>query len=49
MPIELSNCNKLTELDLKNTFVITLPREMANMTSLLVLNLEGCPTKDSLT
>ena len=33
---------------MKNTYVITLPREMANMASLLVLNLDGCPTKDSL-
>jgi len=39
----------MRELDLKNTFVITLPREMANMASLLVLNLDGCPTKQSLT
>ena len=38
----------MRELDLKNTFVITLPREMANMASLLVLNLDGCPTKESL-
>ena len=38
----------MRELDLKNTFVITLPREMANMTNLLVLNLDGCPTKQSL-
>ena len=38
----------MRELDLKNTFVITLPREMANMASLLVLNLDGCPTKQSL-
>ena len=38
----------MKELDLKNTFVITLPREMANMTALLVLNLDGCPTKESL-
>ena len=38
----------MRELDLKNTFVITLPREMANMTSLVILNLDGCPTKESL-
>ena len=49
VPVELSNCHKMRELDLKNTFVITLPREMANMASLLVLNLDGCPTKQSLT
>ena len=48
VPVELSNCHKMRELDLKNTFVITLPREMANMASLLVLNLDGCPTKQSL-
>lgn len=48
VPVELSNCQKMRELDLKNTFVITLPREMANMASLLVLNLDGCPTKQSL-
>ena len=39
----------MRELDRKNTFVITLPREMANMANLLVLNLDGCPTKQSLT
>lgn len=48
VPVELSNCHKIRELDLKNTFVITLPREMANMASLLVLNLDGCPSKQSL-
>ena len=48
VPFELSNCHKLKELDLKNTFIITLPREMANMAALLILNLDGCPTKDTL-
>jgi Leucine-rich repeat (LRR) protein len=48
VPEELSKCHKLRELDLKNTFVITLPREMANLTNLLILNMEGCPLKDSL-
>jgi hypothetical protein len=33
---------------LKNTFIITLPRELANLSSLLFLNLDGCPMKDSL-
>ena len=49
MPVEISKCHKLKELDLKNTYVITLPREMANLTSLLLLNLDGCPTKETLT
>jgi len=49
IPVELSKCLKLRELDLKNTYVISLPREMANLTSLLILNLDGCPTKESLT
>jgi hypothetical protein len=48
IPMEISKCYKLKELDLKNTFIITLPREMANMSSLLILNLDGCPMKDSL-
>lgn len=48
VPLELAECHKLKELDLKNTFIITLPREMANMTSLLFLNLDGCPMKDKL-
>lgn len=48
VPEEISKLHKLRELDLKNTFVITLPREMANLTSLLILNMEGCPLKDSL-
>jgi hypothetical protein len=38
----------LKELDMKNTFIITLPRELANNSSLLILNLDGCPMKESL-
>ena len=48
VPLELAHCHKLNQLDLRNTFIITLPREMANMTSLLVLSLDGCPLKDKL-
>jgi len=48
IPVEISKCQKLRELDLKNTFLITLPRELANLSSMLVLNLDGCPTKESL-
>jgi Leucine-rich repeat (LRR) protein len=48
VPIEISKCHKLKELDLKNTYVITLPRDLANLTSLLLLNLDGCPLKESL-
>ena len=33
---------------MKNTFIIGLPRELANLSSLLGLNLDGCPTKESL-
>lgn len=35
-------------MDLKSTFIITLPRELANLASLLYLNLDGCPMKESL-
>ena len=38
----------MQEVDLKNTFIITLPRELANLTSLLYLNLDNCPMKESL-
>ncbi len=48
VPLEISKCHKLKELDLKNTYVITLPREMANLTSLLLLTLDGCPLKETL-
>jgi len=48
IPVEISKCQKLKEIDLKNTFIIGLPRELANLSSLLVLNLDGCPTKESL-
>ena len=34
---------------MKNTFIITLPRELANMACLLYVNLDNCPLKDSLT
>ena len=46
--MEISKCQKLKELDLKNTYVITLPRELANNSALLILNLDGCPMKESL-
>jgi Leucine-rich repeat (LRR) protein len=46
--VEIANCKKLRELDLKNTYVITLPRELANLACLLNLNLDGCPMKESL-
>lgn len=48
LPIEISHCAKLKEIDLKNTFIITLPRELANLSQMLFLNLDGCPTKESL-
>lgn len=35
-------------MDLKNTFIITLPRDLANLTSLLFMSLDNCPMKDSL-
>lgn len=33
---------------MKNTFIITLPRDLAGLTSLLWVSLDGCPLKDSL-
>ena len=33
---------------MKNTFIITLPRELANLASLLFMGLDNCPMKDSL-
>ena len=48
VPVEIANCQKLRELDLQNTYIITLPRELANLACMLVLNLEGCPMKESL-
>jgi len=48
IPIEICSCQKLRELTLSNTFIITLPRELANLASLLVLQLDGCPMKESL-
>eukprot|EP00826_Nyctotherus_ovalis_P063138 TRINITY_DN9234_c0_g1_i2.p1 TRINITY_DN9234_c0_g1~~TRINITY_DN9234_c0_g1_i2.p1 ORF type:complete len:304 (+),score=125.38 TRINITY_DN9234_c0_g1_i2:80-991(+) len=42
------SCKKLAELDLKNTFIITLPRELAELAHLTFLNLQNCPLKDSL-
>jgi len=48
---ESKNAFELTpmqELDLKNTFIITLPRELANLSCMLYLNLDNCPMKDSL-
>lgn len=36
-------------MDLKNTFIISLPRELANLASLLYINMDNCPLKESLT
>ena len=33
---------------MKNTFIITLPRELSNLASLLYINLDNCPLKDNL-
>ena len=33
---------------MKNTYIITIPRELANLAHLLTLNLDGCPLKESL-
>lgn len=35
-------------MDLKNTFIISLPRELANLANLLYVNMDNCPLKDSL-
>ena len=48
MPLEVSQCRKLRELDLKNTYVITLPREIANLGNMIYINMDNCPLKDSL-
>ncbi len=48
LPEELSNCKKMRELDLKNTFIITLPRELANLSHMVYLSLDSCPLKESL-
>lgn len=33
---------------MKNTFIITLPRELSNLASLTYINLDNCPLKESL-
>ena len=60
VPLAISQCHKLKvnrtfinlcllqELDLKNTFIITLPRELASLAHMLYLNLDNCPMKESL-
>jgi CCR4-NOT transcription complex subunit 6 len=48
VPVEIGKCIQLKELDLKNTYVLSLPREMSNLTNLKLLSMEGCPMKDSL-
>ena len=49
MPVSLQNCVKLKEIDLRQTFIISLPRELADLSHLVYLNLDECPTKDKLT
>ena len=48
IPIALSECNKLTVLDLSNTYVRRLPREMYYVKGFYELNLDGCPLDDDL-
>ena len=48
IPVELSQCAKLKELDLSNTFIISLPRELHLCSYLFDLKLDGCPLKESL-
>lgn len=46
--MELCQCEKLQELDLKDTQVERLPRELASLRSLVYLSLDGCKLKASL-
>ena len=46
IPVAISNCKKLKELDLKNTFIISLPKELAECKHLVYLNLDNCPLDD---
>jgi Leucine-rich repeat (LRR) protein len=48
IPVAMSNCKMLQELDLKNTFVISLPKELAECKHLTYLNLDGCPLDEKL-
>ena len=48
LPVAISNCKKLKELDLKNTFIISLPKELAELKHLTLLNLDNCPLDDHL-
>jgi Leucine-rich repeat (LRR) protein len=47
-PPELANCTKLVELDLRNTYIIELARELAQLKNLVYCNLNACPLKTSL-
>ena len=46
--MELCQCEKLQELDLKDTEVERLPRELASLRSLVYLSLDRCKLKPSL-
>ncbi len=48
VPIELTECRKLSVLDLSHTYVKILPIETALLKNLFDLNLEGCPLKTGL-
>lgn len=48
VPITLAKCTKIKELDLRNTYIISLPRELADLQHLIYLKLEKCPLKETL-
>lgn len=48
VPIEITDCRKLSVLDLSHTYVKTLPIEMALLKQLYDLNLKGCELKPAL-
>ena len=48
IPIEISECKKLKVLDLSDTYVRRLPREIYYVKGLYELNLKNCPLDDDI-
>ena len=43
IPVEIKNCTQLKELDIRETEVSILPRDIAELKGLVSLKLDGCP------
>jgi len=48
LPVEITECAKLSYIDLSHTYIKILPRELILLGKLYYLNLKECPLMESL-